>query len=635
MRVSQSLTKVVSDYETKMNKAQTDEEYSRLTNGLRREADDLWSAIQKRDRVTEDGVPTHDQMVSEFEDGFSKLQKKYADLVQFRSNRPVFGQAADSLFTRYRGTVKAEADRRKVDYLKGQHTQTMMDLITDPEGLKKGMAQQQSALASGLISHQEQVKEWDRFQHAHHTDRVMGAFQVEREAGRGQAYLDGLKLPKSFDEGETQRIKDQMQADLNQDRVKADRLQREKERKAQAIQTRLWGEGRKYMDMLQSGRTMTDDQYQAAAEIQGQLTDESQAEAMGIALDVYNGVQQVMGMTRAEREKALMATYSPATDYRTAKVQNAVRTAVGAIERTIGQDPHQAWVMYGGGKPMDTITEGNLTESLAALQNRQAQVAAWLGVDRVAPMGLAQLRDLQRIGVSGIDEILTAYGREGAKPVLAMLYKDKAVEMAAVGAIALQPDGEQAFGAYVAGTKVLQANPDYLPPDGLKANDDTAQSVFYEHIAGVFPGDTEFDTALRGIADVVYAGMAADKNLVPGTFDVDLYREAIRMAVGNVETYNDTRLLMPGRGWDLDRFERAIERLTDAQLDTMGGFADNTKQGHGSTLTVTPEVMAERIRDGKITLEQGSEIGTYLVFAGGRPVQNKAGGQFVLDLREF
>ncbi len=172
MRTSQALTKVVDDYQAKVQKAETDEEYSRLTNSMKRDSDALWQGIQDQDRVDENGVPTHNAMLGEFNQGFKKLQDKYAGLVQFTANKGHFNQAADSMLTTYTSTVNGEVGRRKNDFLRGRHAENMISFETDPDGLAKAQAQIESSLSTGVIDSAYAVNEWDKFQHTHHTNSI-------------------------------------------------------------------------------------------------------------------------------------------------------------------------------------------------------------------------------------------------------------------------------------------------------------------------------------------------------------------------------------------------------------------------------------------------------------------------------
>jgi hypothetical protein len=57
MRTSQELVKVVDTYQAKVQKAETDEEYSRLSNSLDRSAAEAWDHIKSTPAVDENGDP--------------------------------------------------------------------------------------------------------------------------------------------------------------------------------------------------------------------------------------------------------------------------------------------------------------------------------------------------------------------------------------------------------------------------------------------------------------------------------------------------------------------------------------------------------------------------------------------------
>jgi len=398
--------------------------------------------------------------------------------------------------------------------------------------------------------------------------------------------------------------------------------------------------------LLESGRPMTESQLSQINDTISQLTDPENIEQMEIARDVYGNVQSLMSMTREERTDALNQTYDPNADYRGFVIQESTRRAYRAIEQSIAADPHQAFLMYGGGEPMEKITKDNIAESLATAQDNQIKVSAWIGED-APPMSLSQLNDLKRIGVPALDDILTAYDKEDAAALLTLLYKEDAGEMAVVGSLALQSDGESSYNAYLAGAFALNANPDYKLSGKLSLNKDTPRSLFYDATAGLFEtSNTKAEKSMQLVADTIYIGLAEAANLTPGDpegVNADLYEQAIKLAVGNIVDYGDNKILLPSRNMTLQQFESTIDSLTMEQINEMGGFADMPKLGLGtnlgpalqpSDLAVLPAAMLTNLKSGQAKLVQHSEFGQYQVHYGNRPVANAAGTVFILDLSE-
>ena len=634
MRTNQALIKVVDDYQTKVVKAETDEEYSRLANGFSRDTSAAWDGIKNQARVDENGAPTHDQMLSQYEEAHDKITKDYNGRVKFNPNKAAFSQFTDNTLTSNTNAVRGEVGRRTVAHLSGAYQQSKIDLMQSPNGLQEFAAAQQRAVEVGLINEGQKVTDFDTFQHEHNTNRIMSEFQSERDLGRGQEYLDGMSFPGSFDEGEQQRIKDQITADLNNDQVKIRQQEAKVKQEATSLEIETWNAARKGKVMLESGQTMTDTQFSQITETIGQLTDPDHQEQMSISLDVYNNIQTLMSMTREERTDALNQTYDSNADYRGFVVQQSTQKAYAAIERAVASDPHQAWVMYAGGEPMEAITKDNLIDSLTQAKSNQTKVSAWIGED-APPMSLSQLNALKRIGVPALDEILTVYGQEDSAAVLTLLYKEGAGEMAAVGAIALQVDGEGAYNHYMVGAKILQENKDYALGNEIGANNDSARSLFHEATKGLFPRHAEFSKSLQDVAGKIYASLAEQSQIKPGELNAELYEQAVTLAVGNIVDYNDNPLIMPTRQWTEDKFNTAIETLTLEQVDVMGGFAEATLKGrNGNPRTVTPEAMLSKLQSGEAQLKQGSEFGQYQVWFDGRAVENAAGTQFILDFSE-
>ena len=638
MRTTSTLTKVVNDYQTKIVKAETSEEYSRLSNGFARDTSAAKDEIYNQARVDEYGAPTHGTLMEQYQSAHTKIAKDYSGRVKFNPNQGAFTRYADATLTNNTNAVRGEVGRRTVAHLSGAYEQSKIDLMQSPSGMLEFAEAQQEALEVGLITAGKMATDFDSFQHEHHTNRIMSEFQAERDLGRGQEYLDGIELPPTFDEGERQQMADRMNADLRNDQILVDREIARVAREAKELEAKTMRAARKGKTLLESGRPMTEDQFSQINNTISQLTDPDNIEQMEISLDVYSNVQSLMSMTSEQRTDAMNKTFDPNTDYRGFVIQQSTRKAYGEIERAIATDPHQAYLMYGGGEPMEKITKDNITESLATAQDNQIKVSAWIGED-APPMSLSQLNDLKRIGVPALDDILTAYDKEEAEQVLNLLYKEDAGEMAVVGSLALQSDGEASYNAYLAGASTLNANPDYKLSGNLSANNDTPRSLFFQATQGLFQSsNTKASKSMQLVADTIYIGLAERAGLQPGNnaeLDVELYEQAVKLAVGNIAEYGGATILLPSRNMTLDQFEATIDGLTMERIDQMGGFADANVMGrNGQPRAVTSESMLDKLKSGEAELKQGSEFGQYQVYFGNRPVANAAGTVFILDLSE-
>ena len=638
MQTNSALTKVVNDYQTKIVKAETDEEYSRLANGFSRDTSAAWQDIQDQDRVDANGAPTHGTMMEQYQSAHDKIAKDYSSRVKFNPNKGAFTQFADQTLTRNIGAVRGEVGRRTIAHLSGAYEQSKIDLMQSPNGMLEFAETQQRALEVGLITAGKMATDFDAFQHEHHTNRIMSEFQAERDLGRGQEYLDGIELPPTFDEGERQQMADRMNAHLRNDQNLVDREIARVAREAKELEAKTMIAARKGKTLLESGRPLTEDQFSQINNTISQLTDPDNIEQMEISLDVYSNVQSLMSMTREERTVALNETFEDTIDNRDLIIKQSTQKAYRAIEQSIAADPHQAYLMYGGGEPIEKITKDNIAQSLATAQDNQIKVSAWIG-EEAPPMSLSQLNDLKRIGVPALDDILTAYGKEEAEKVLNLLYKEDAGEMAVVGSLALQSDGEASYNAYLAGASTLNANPDYKLTGKASLNNDTPRSLFYDATVGLFEtSNTKVEKSMQLVADTIYIGLAEAAGLMAGDpegLNVGLYEQAIKLAVGNIVDYGDNKILLPSRNMTLEQFESTIDSLSMEQVNEMGGFAEAGLIGrNGQPRTVTPESMLTNLKSGEAKLVQHSEFGQYQVYFGGRPVANAAGTVFILDFSE-
>ena len=640
MQTNSALTKVVNDYQTKIVKAETDEEYSRLANGFSRDTSAAWQDIQDQDRVDANGAPTHGTMMEQYQSAHDKIAKDYSGRVKFNPNKGAFTQFSDQTLTRNIGAVRGEVGRRTIAHLSGAYEQSKIDLMQSPDGMLEFAETQQKALEVGLITAGKMATDFDSFQHEHHTNRIMSEFQAERDLGRGQEYLDGIELPPTFDEGERQQMADRMNADLRNDQILVDREIARVAREAKELEAKTMIAARKGKTLLESGRPLTEDQFSQINNTISQLTDPDNIEQMEISLDVYSNVQSLMSMTREERTVALNNSLEDITDNRDLIIKQSTQKAYRAIEQSIAADPHQAYLMYGGGEPIEKITKDNIAQSLATAQDNQIKVSAWIG-EEAPPMSLSQLNDLKRIGVPALDDILTAYDKEEAEQVLNLLYKEDAGEMAVVGSLALQSDGEASYNAYLAGASALNANPDYKLTGKASLNNDTPRSLFYDATVGLFEtSNTKAEKSMQLVADTIYIGLAEAAGLMAGDpegLNVGLYEQAIKLAVGNIVDYGNNKILLPSRNMTLEQFKSTIDSLTMEQINEMGGFAEAGLIGrNGQPRTVTPESMLTNLKSGQAKLVQHSEFGQYQVYFGNRPVTNGETPPkiFILDLSE-
>ena len=152
MQTNSALTKVVNDYQTKIVKAETDEEYSRLANGFSRDTSAAWQDIQDQDRVDANGAPTHGTMMEQYQSAHDKIAKDYSSRVKFNPNKGAFTQFADQTLTRNIGAVRGEVGRRTIAHLSGAYEQSKIDLMQSPNGMLEFAETQQRALEVGLIT---------------------------------------------------------------------------------------------------------------------------------------------------------------------------------------------------------------------------------------------------------------------------------------------------------------------------------------------------------------------------------------------------------------------------------------------------------------------------------------------------
>jgi hypothetical protein len=193
----------------------------------------------------------------------------------------------------------------------------------------------------------------------------------------------------------------------------------------------------------------------------------------------------------------------------------------------------------------------------------------------------------------------------------------------------------------MAGSSLVKQNPDWAISNKISQYGATARQIFDEATKGLFAynqasQNEKVSKSMQLVADKIYIMLAKEANMLPGhaDLDIDLYNEAITMAVGSIAEYNPgAKIILPDRSWDLDKFEKAIKNLTPEQVKEMGGFRVPTGQGQ-----LDAAVTLKLIQDGEATLRQGDEPGQYFVYLGiasaADYVANLDGEHFVLDFSE-
>ena len=214
---------------------------------------------------------------------------------------------------------------------------------------------------------------------------------------------------------------------------------------------------------------------------------------------------------------------------------------------------------------------------------------------------------------------------------------------------------EDAYRMYMLGADVLSKDPSYkITPSEQSAMGETTGAMFHTYTKGLFKSDTGFNKGLKDATEKAYAYLSSSAGVQAGELDGDLYRQAMSTIVGDVVDYGGEPLLLP-RGWDMEKLDDAVTTITMEDVERMGGFqkapvmpaneeagvsytegsagsimqqASQTSKPATSSTFVSPERMILKFKSGDVRLQQGSDFGQYLVYAGNRLIRNAEGGPF-------
>ncbi len=637
-----TLTNVVDKFGSQILKAETEAEYQRVKDSVQADTDQLWNDLQAEPTYDNNKNPTHNTLRKRFDEGYKKIVDKYQGNLQFHPNKANLSNAAADIGLAYGRSVDAEVRKRQVDNARGQVFSTISNVrYDDPNSIAEARDAVEAAGLTGTLSESEVLKAEQEIWGSEQDNIIRSGFQAARESGSAAEYADKIEYPPEFDQATRDKYDNYMRTYIDRDAAEAVRKENKDRQEADAAQRVILKEASRGMKMLMSGESMSDELLSAINENAANLTESDDIEQMRLAQDVYNNIQELMSMTQDERNMALSKTFSKTDDYHGWEVNKSTKQAYAAIERAVSSDPHQAWVIYGGGTSVSVSKDG-LADSLAQIKENHTNVEAWLGKPTV-PMSKAQASALIQMGPSVTNDILMAYDQADAEQVFTMLYKEDAYEMAVVGAMTMQDGGEERYKTYMLGAEILSDNPNYKLTKAKQSQfGDTTGSLFHSYTNKLFAGDAAFTKGLYDATAKVYAYLSEKAGVQAGELDANVYQEAMSIVVGDIIEHKDVPLLLP-RGKDEEWLKGALASLDLHDIDSMGGFQSATgyeegtadyikQQAAGTSTFVSPESMLVKLNSGEATLIQEDEFGHYKVMVDGRLVANKLGGEFILNL---
>ena len=644
MRTSQTLTKVVDDYQTKVVKAETDEEYSRLANGFSRDTSEAWDGIKNQARVDENGAPTYDQLMPQYQAAHDKIVKDYNGRIKFNPNKAAFNQFADRTLTGNTNTVRGESSRRTVAHLSGAYQQSKIDLMNSANGLEEFSTIQEGAVSTGLVSPGQAAIDYDSFQHEHNTNRIMSEFQSERDLGRGQEFLDGIAFPGSFDEGEQQSVINTMRAELNRDEATLSAAQRSADSNLKAQQKVLVKEAKRYQSQVDGGALLTNGFVETYTSMINSVADPVERADLERSLRWYADGQSILHSETGHSLDDLVTSRDsiksmPVTTVDEGERREALLKTLDLSIAQIEKDPQQAAINMGILKPnqttlTDAITSGDISGWLQESGTRKQMVDEYWGIDAE----IMNSDDVETLGdhldsPEGIQTLRSVVDTLGpsTETFLAKLYTKGYQSLAVIGDLMRQADSGSSVSYVLQGKSMMDSDADvtmYMPDKDLAGID-------FDELVGVgtgndslFGDDWRYRGAMKTSISHAYVALSARAGDNSGDFDEDRYEQAMASVIGNVFMRGDN--VFGSGGYVIPSPRRNMdEGDTD---DWVNNLPITTFDGIDTDLDAQ-QVHQEMI-DGDIDLVWAGEQGAYFLERNNMFIKKPDGSDFLLEYKD-
>jgi len=641
MRTSQALTKVVDDYQAKVQKAETDEEYSRLTNSLDQAAADTWRTIQDAPAVDENGDPTHGAMIEQFNTKYKQIVKSHSDRVKMTANKSAISQASRNLLTQYTHTINGEMSKRSVAHLGGAYEQSRIDLMTATDGLEKFKQAQSEALATNLISPAKQVSDLDAFRQEYSANQIKSDFQLAHGAKEGGEFAENLTYPEWFDQGEQDSLNTYMQVILGRDQAQAKADERKVAADLKAEQALLTDEAKRHQKVITSGAMLADGFVESYIDLVGQITNPEDQRDLQNSLKWYADGQSLLHSENSSLDNLIEAhgTLSAAAvgDVTEGERRDALVNMLDGAISAINKDPQQAAVNMGLLKPQqstlrEAIESGDISSYLEEQVTRKALVDEHWGIntslfkdDEIDALS----KHLDSAQGYGTLESLMKATESNAHDLLSKIFTKGYRTLAVVGDLMSQADAGLAVELVHNGKKLADGE------GGLGhygPSKDEAKSLFDDYIIysptfgdkiDLFEGDHEIKQGMLDAVKFAYAGLSMRAGDNSGDFNEDRYEEALQAVVGNVYERHGYMFVTPRRGMKEYHVGMWLKRMDES--DFSGMDAD-----------LNWEQIKKELRSGDVALVPNGEQGRYMLSRNGMFIKDDQGKgeDYVLEYKD-
>ena len=549
IKTTQALTKVVGDYETKVQTAEQEAEMHSATIGLEKDTQALMESIQQEDAYDEQGMPTYGGMKDKFKKGMGDLINKHRENLRYTASKTAYNQTTETYNLNMTGKLNGLYRTRQTEHLQGELTKNLDHYELDLEnGLSRARGDIDSKVAGLVISPSQGQDQYDAFRAKWQSGKVSSDFATERASNNGQAYLDSFmeNPPAEMPMDEQLSLQSRMNTLLKQDatnaRIEAKAIAAiEKER-----QKSLEKKGNSMSSQLKEGQLVTDafiDEYTSIAD---QITDTDvqidMAQSLAWSSELRDAISSnSMAELNTMKQDALGI---PASTLEESEKNEFIANSIERVMSLVEKDPQLAAVQMGILRPQintlqEAIDNNDLKTFVQEMEARKGRLDDQWGIDSSLfsesdTSLLAQM--INKKDSNFLGSFIDAAGQKSYDVLESLLGKvsdDKVI----LGTLMAQEDGAEAVSHVTKGMKLK-------PGDILPSTADMSvlfQDRFTE--SGLYPqGDANYRMGMMANVRYVYASMSADVGDYEKVLDEDRMNNAMDLVMQKpIEMKGDSR----------------------------------------------------------------------------------------------
>tara|TARA_R110000787_G_scaffold25324_2_gene71246 strand:- start:2600 stop:4690 length:2091 start_codon:yes stop_codon:yes gene_type:complete len=534
MKTTQALTKVVGDYEAKVQKAEQEAEMHSATIGLEKDTQALMQSIESSNAYDDDGRPTYKGMPDQFQKGMSELIDKHRKNLSFPSSKVAYNQSVEKYNLDMTGKLNGIYRTRQTEHLKGELTKNLDHYGLDLEsGLSRARADIDSNVAGLVITPSQGQDQYDSFRAQWQSAKVSSDFGVERASGDGQAYLDSFMTspPPEMPVDEQLSLQSRMNTLLKQDATNA----RIEAKAIAAIETErqksLEKTGTSMANQLKEGQLVTDAFIVEYTNIGNQITDpdiqKSMAQALSWSADLRDAItSNSMAELNSIKQDAIGI---PANTLEESERNEFIASSIDRVMNLVEKDPQLAAVQMGIVKPQintlqSAIDNNDLETFFGEMVVRKNRIDDLWGIDsnlfyESDTNLLSQM--INKKDSIFLGEVINSLG-EQSYDVLENLLGKASNDKVILGTLMAQADGAEAVGHVTNGMKLGSS----VPMPSTADMSDLFQDRFTE--SGLYPqGDANYRMGVMANVRYAYASLSVDE----GDFSKDLNEDRMTAAM--------------------------------------------------------------------------------------------------------